>query len=454
MFDRILKIDSEFNAYLWGLPMIVAIVGAGLYLTIGNRFVQILKFPQVLKETLVRKKRSGMDGDISPFAALNVALAGTVGVGNIAGVATAIAAGGPGAIFWMWVSGLLGMVTKYSEVALGIKYRIHQKSGPMIGGPMMYISEGMGKNFKFLAYMFAVFGAIAAFGIGNMTQANSVAIGLKEFNVPELYTGIFLTIAVGLVTLGGIKRIAHVAMFCVPFMCIIYFLCALLIIFLNIEKLPQTIILIFQSAFTPTAATGGFLGASVRSAIRWGIARGVFSNEAGLGSAPMAHATAQTDHPARQGLWGIFEVFIDTIVICSATAIVILITGAWNNGSTGSLLTMSAFQTVFGKQLGCAIIVLCMVLTAYDTILAWGFYGETCSAFLFGAPARKIYRILWPAPIIIGCIWKLEAVWAFADTFNGLMAIPNLIALFALSPVVFGLTKEFFSKNYSPDNPK
>jgi AGCS family alanine or glycine:cation symporter len=450
MFDLIFKINSILNEFLWGPPMIVAILGVGIYLTAGTRLVQVRNFPAVLKETVIRKKRAGAQGDISPFAALNVALAGTVGVGNIAGVATAIAAGGPGAIFWMWVSGLLGMATKFSEVALGIKYRIHQTTGPMIGGPMMYISQGMGKNFKFLAGMFAVLGALAAFCSGNMVQANSVAIGLQEFNIPRFVTAILLILAVGLVTLGGLKRIAHVAMFCVPFMCIIYFLCALIIIFLNIQKLPQTLILVFQSAFTPAAATGGFLGASVRGAIRWGIARGVFSNEAGLGSAPMAHATARTDHPARQGLWGIFEVFIDTIVICSATALAILITDAWKSGSTGSLLTMSAFQTVFGKQLGFSIVVLCMVLTAYDTILAWGFYGETCSAYLFGAKARLIYRVLWLVPIILGCMGKLEAVWALADTFNGLMAIPNLIALFALGPVVFGLTKEFFKKNDSP----
>jgi len=388
MFELIFKINSRLNEFIWGPVMIAAIVGAGLYLTVGNRFVQFLKFPKVLKETIVRKIQKHLEGDISPFAALNVALAGTVGVGNIAGVATAIAAGGPGAIFWMWVSGFLGMATKFSEVALGIKYRIHQTTGPMIGGPMMYIQQGMGKNFKFLACIFAVLGSLAAFGIGNMTQANSVAIGLTEFRIPRLFTGIFLTVAVGLVTIGGLKRIAHVAMFCVPFMCILYFLGAVIIIFLNIQRLPQTFILIFQSAFTPAAATGGFIGATVRGAIRWGIARGVFSNEAGLGSAPMAHATARTDHPARQGMWGILEVFVDTIVVCSATALAILITGVWKSGSTGSLLTMSAFQTVFGKQLGFSIVVLCMVLTAYDTILAWGFYGETCSAYLFGARSQ------------------------------------------------------------------
>ena len=446
MLNLIFKINSRLNEFIWGPAMIVAILGIGIYLTVGTRLVQFRRFRAMLRETMLRKKKSGVEGDISPFAAVSVALAGTVGVGNIAGVATAIASGGPGAIFWMWVSGLLGMATKFAEVVLGIQYRTRQATGPMLGGPMMYIQRGMGKNFKFLAAIFAVLGALAAFGIGNMTQANSVAKGLAEFKVPEVLTGIFLILAVGLVTLGGLKRIAHVAMFCVPFMCIIYFLGALVIILLNIQRLPHTLVLIFQSAFTPMAATGGFLGATVRGAIRWGVSRGVFSNEAGLGSASIAHATAQTDHPARQGLWGIFEVFIDTIVICSATALAILITDAWKSGSTGAVLTMSAFQTVFGKQFGFSVVVLCMAMTAYDTMLAWGFYGETCAAYLFGARARIFYRVLWLLPIMLGSLGKLEAIWAIADTLNGLMAIPNLIALLVLGPVVFGLTKDFFRK--------
>jgi len=346
----------------------------------------------------------------------------------------------------MWVSGLVGMATKFAEVVLGVAYRTRQATGPMLGGPMMYIERGLGKNFKFLAVMFAALGGLAAFGAGNMAQANSVAIGLAEFNIPRVFTGILLILAVGLVTVGGIKRIASVAAVCVPFMCIIYFFAGVIIIFLDIYRLPQTLILIFESAFSPVAATGGFAGAGVRAAIRWGIARGVFSNEAGLGSASIAHATAQTDHPARQGLWGVFEVFIDTIVICSVTALAILITGVWKSGSTGSLLTMSAFETVFGTKVGFSIVVLCMVLTAYDTILAWGFYGETCSAYLFGPRARGVYRILWLVPIMLGSLGKLEAVWNLADTLNGLMAIPNLIALLFLGPVVFGLTKEFFKK--------
>lgn len=446
--ERIFEISSRVNEFVWGPVLSVAILGIGIYLTLGTGLVQFRKFAAVLKETLLRKKRSALEGDISPFAALSMALAGTVGVGNIAGVAIAIASGGPGAIFWMWMSALLGMATKFAEVVLGIQYRTRQTTGPMIGGPMMYIQKGMGKNFKFLAGTFAVFGASAALVSGNMTQANSVAIGLEAFHIPKFVTGIFLIIAVGLVTIGGLQRIAHVAMFCVPFMCIIYFFAALIIVSLNISILPQTLISIFESAFTPTAAIGGFAGASVRGAIRWGITRGVFSNEAGLGSASIAHATAQTDHPVRQGLWGILEVFVDTIIICSATALAILITGAWKSGSTGAMLTMSAFQTVFGKELGFSVVALCMALTAYDTILAWGFYGETCSAYLFGARARVFYRILWLFPIMLGSLGKLEAVWALADTLNGLMAIPNLIALLFLGPVVFGLTKEFFKKNH------
>jgi AGCS family alanine or glycine:cation symporter len=444
---RIFEINSRLNEFIWGPVMIIAIVGVGIYLTVGTGLVQFREFSTVLKGTLFRKKKTGLEGDISPFAALSVALAGTVGVGNIAGVAAAIALGGPGAIFWMWVSGLVGMATKFAEVVLAIRYRTRQPQGPMLGGPMMYIEGGLGKNFKFLAIMFAVSGALAAFGIGNMTQANSVAIGLEEFHIPRFFTGVLLVLAVGLVTVGGIKRIAHVVMFCVPFMCIVYLIGAVFLIVVNIYRLPDVLVLIFKSAFSPLAATGGFAGAGVKAAVRWGIARGVFSNEAGLGSASIAHSTAQTDHPVRQGLWGILEVFVDTIIVCSATALAILITGVWKSGSTGSVLTMSAFQTVFGRQVGGSVVVLSMVLTAYDTMLAWGFYGETCSAYLFGAKARVVYRVLWLAPIMLGSLGTLEAVWAFADTLNGLMAIPNLIALLFLGPVVFGLTKEFF-KNY------
>jgi len=446
MIKLILDINERLNPIIWGPLLILVIIGVGLYYSFGCKFIQFSKFRNVLKETVIRRKREDAEGDITPFQALNVALAGTVGVGNIAGVATAIALGGPGAVFWMWVSGFLGMATKFAEVVLGIRYRIRQIRGPLLGGPMVYIRRGMGKRFKFLAAIFAILGATAAFGIGNMTQANSVAIGLEELGIPRIFTGIFLIFCVGLVTIGGLKRIAYVAMFCVPFMCILYFLGALIILFLNIIHLPTALGLIFKGAFSPIAATGGFMGVTVRQAIRWGIARGIFSNEAGLGSAPMAHATAKTNHPVRQGFWGILEVFIDTIVICSATALVILVTGMWKSSETGSVLTMSAFETVFGKNIGFSLVVLCMALTAYDTILAWGFYGETCSAYLFGPKARIFYRFLWLPPVLMGAMGKLEVIWNISDTLNGLMAIPNLIALFSLGGVVFGLTREFFKE--------
>ncbi|MCM8778715.1 MAG: sodium:alanine symporter family protein [Candidatus Omnitrophica bacterium] len=445
--DLLIELNSKINRIIWGPFLLFLLIGIGLYYSIGTGFIQFKKFKRMLKEVF-RKRKNELEGDITPLQAVSVALAGTVGVGNIAGVATAVSLGGPGAIFWMWISGFLGMATKYAEVVLGIKYRIRQIRGPLLGGPMVYIRRGLGKKFNFLAITFALLGALAAFGIGNMTQANSVAIGLSEFGISRFFTGLLLILSVGLVTIGGLKRIAQVAIFCVPFMCILYFLGAMVIILLNFSHLPQVFGLIFKGAFTPLAASGGFLGAGVKQAVRWGMARGVFSNEAGLGSAPIAHATAKTDHPVRQGFYGIFEVFIDTIVICSATALAILVTDVWKTGSTGAILTMLAFQNVFGKVFGFSLVVFSMVLTAYDTILAWGFYGETCSAYLFGPKARNIYRLLWLPPILIGAMGKLEIIWNLADTLNGLMAIPNLIALFLLGKVVFNLTKEFF-KNYT-----
>ncbi|KPK63426.1 ACGS family amino acid carrier protein [candidate division WOR_3 bacterium SM23_42] len=446
--EFLLELNTKINSIVWGPPMIIAIIGVGVYALIRTRFIQFAKFGLMCRETMGKlfKKEKRAEGDVRPFQALSVAMGGTVGVGNIAGVATAIAMGGPGAIFWMWISGLLGMGTKFAEVVLGVNYRKREKGGPMVGGPMVYIREGMGKNWVFLAVIFALFGSLAAFGIGNMVQANSVADGLLPFGIPRVYTGIFLIVAVGLVTIGGIKRIANVAMVTVPFMTIIYILGALFIIVTQIGKVPEAFALIFRSAFTPIAATGGFLGATMRSAIRYGIARGIFSNEAGLGSAPMAHATAITDHPARQGLWGIFEVFVDTIIVCSATALAIIITGAWASGKSGAPLTMHAFQAVFGTRVGFSLVVLSMVLTAYDTILAWCFYGETCVAYLFKRGARTVYRLIWLPFTMIGALGKLEAIWAISDTLNGLMAIPNLIAIVALGGIVAKRTKEFLSQ--------
>jgi AGCS family alanine or glycine:cation symporter len=452
--EFLLQLNTSINSVVWGAPMIIAIIGVGIYVLIRTRFVQFAKFGLMCRETMGKlfKKEKKAEGDVTPFKALSVAMGGTVGVGNIAGVATAIALGGPGAIFWMWISGLLGMGTKFAEVVLGVNYRKREKDGPMVGGPMVYIKDGMGKNWAFLAVIFALFGSLAAFGIGNMVQANSVADGLLSFGIPRVFTGLFLIIAVGLVTIGGIKRIANVAIVTVPFMTIIYILGALFIIVTQIGKIPEAFSLIFRHAFTPIAATGGFAGAAMRQAIRYGIARGIFSNEAGLGSAPMAHATAITDHPARQGLWGIFEVFVDTIIVCSATALAIIITGAWTSGKSGAPLTMHAFQLVFGTRAGFSLVVLSMVLTAYDTILAWCFYGETCVAYLFKRGARAVYRVIWLPFTMIGALGKLEAIWAVSDTLNGLMAIPNLIAIVALCGIVAKRTKEFLSQRLNSNS--
>ncbi|MBT3378265.1 MAG: sodium:alanine symporter family protein [Lentisphaerae bacterium] len=449
MSETLLKINTAVNGFVWGPYMLIGLVGVGVYLTLRTRFIQFAKFRLMWRETMGKafRKNEGAEGDVTPMQAMTVAMGGTVGVGNIAGVATAIAIGGPGAIFWMLVSGLVGMATKFAEVVLGCHYRKREEGQPMMGGPMMYIERGLGGRWKWLAVMFCVFGALAAFGIGNMVQANSVADGMKCFGVPPWVTGLILIVSVGLVTIGGIKRIAQVAMFCVPFMCILYMLGAFAIIVINLAQLPAVIALVFKSAFTPTAATGGFAGVGIMMAMRYGIARGVFSNEAGLGSAPIAHATATTDHPVRQGLWGVFEVFFDTIVMCTATALVIMLTGVWNNGESGAVLTISGFNAVFGGKVGTGLVTFCMILTAYDTLLAWCFYGETCTAYLLGhgKVVRTVYRIIWLPFTMLGAMGSLKVVWDVADTLNGLMAIPNLIALVALGGVVVKLMKEFFA---------
>jgi len=448
--DLLMHLHERFNDMLWGVPMITAIVGVGVYLSIRSRLIQVRRFRRTWRETVVRafRKESAGEGDISPFQAVNVALGGTVGVGNIVGVATAISAGGPGAVFWMWISGLLGMGTKFFEVTLGMHFRRREKNGPMIGGPMMYIREGLGKRWQWLGGIFAVFGSLAAFGIGNMVQSNAVAEGMAHFHIPPWATGVILLVLVGLVTVGGIKRIAQVAMFCVPFMCLMYMAGALAVIIWKIHLVPSVIQLIVRNAFHPSAAAGGFAGAAVRHAIRFGVARGVFSNEAGLGSAPIAHATARTDHPVRQAFWGIMEVFVDTLVMCTVTALVILVSGAWQSGETGATLTIMGFSTLMGTKTASALVAFSMVLTAYDTNIAWCFYGETCAAYLLGhgRRIRMIYRVIWLPFVVIGAVVKLNVVWNFSDTLNGLMAIPNLIAITILAPVVIRLVRDFDTK--------
>lgn len=450
--DKLLEINSTVNGIVWGPPMLILIVGTGLILTIGLGFIQIRKFPYVMKNTLFKmfEKSQKGEGEITPFQALATALAATVGTGNIAGVATAIALGGPGAIFWMLIAALVGMATKFSEVVLAVHFRDRKPDGSFAGGPMYYLEKGLKQ--KWLAVLFALFGALAAFGIGNMVQANSVAASLETtFGVPKLYTGVALAILTALVILGGLKRLAAVTEKLVPFMAAFYIIGALIIILLNISKLPSAIGMIINQAFTGSAAAGGFAGATVMMGMRYGVARGIFSNEAGLGSAPIAHAAATTDHPVRQGLWGIFEVFMDTIVICSLTALAILTTGVWAEvDAAGKQLTGAALTTAaFNKGLpgpGGIIVAIGILLFAFSTLLSWSYYGEKSAEYLFGVGVKIIYRIIWIPFVVIGAVGGLEALWDLADTLNGLMAIPNLIGLIGLSGTVFKLTREFFKK--------
>jgi AGCS family alanine or glycine:cation symporter len=453
--------NAFLNGIVWGpYVLLPLLVGVGVYLGVRTRFVQFTRFARMLRETggAILHRGPQADGDLTPFQALTVAMGGTVGVGNIAGVATAIGLGGPGAVFWMWVSGLLGMGTKFAEVLLGQHYRVREAGGPMIGGPMTYIRRGMGPRWAWLSVLFCLFGGLAAFGIGNMVQANAVAEGLEHFGVSRWISGLIIMVSVGLVTLGGLQWIARVATFCVPFMCGLYMLGALVVIVVYARQIPMAIGMVFHYAFTPMAGFGGLLGTT----IRYGLARGLFSNEAGLGSAPIAHATAKTDHPARQGLWGIFEVFVDTMVMCSATAFVILLTGVWKGSDAqGATLVMESFTALFAKgfdpaparALGFGLVTLSMILTAYDTNLAWCFYGETCSAYLLkgGTRTRVAYRVLWLPFTLVGAVGGLRLIWGIADTLNGLMAFPNLIALIVLAGVVARLTRGFFAgEAYTP----
>lgn len=446
--DFFIRLNEVINNFIWGPVMLVLLVGTGVYLTIRTNFMPITKLGYILKNTLFKifEKDTTGEGEITAFQAVSTALAATVGTGNIAGVATAIAIGGPGAIFWMWLSALFGMATKFAEVVLSIEYREETEDGRFVGGPMYYIANGL--NAKWLAYIFAIFAAIAAFGIGNMVQSNSVAASLEvTFGVPKLVTGIVLAILVALVMFGGLKRIATVTEKLVPFMAAFYILGGLIILIMNISKIPAAFGLIFRSAFSGSAAAGGFIGSTMGLAAKMGIARGVFSNEAGLGSAPIAHAAATTDHPVRQGLWGVFEVFMDTLVICSITALSILVTGVWNSGETGAALTTMAFETSI-PVIGGYIVSIGILLFAFSTLLSWSYYGERSAEFIFGPKVINPYRIIFIPFIVIGAVGGLEVLWDIADTLNGLMAIPNLIGILGLSGVVIKLTKDFFGTKY------
>ncbi|MDR7855438.1 sodium:alanine symporter family protein [Tissierella sp.] len=444
--ELLISINKFINDIVWGPPILILLVGTGIYLTIRTNFFSIAKLGYVLRNTLMKmfSKEEKGQGEVSAFQAVSTALAATVGTGNIAGVATAIAVGGPGAVFWMWFAAIVGMTTKFAEVVLAIRYREKTPDGRFVGGPMYYITNGL--NMKWLAKIFAFFGAVAAFGIGNMVQANSIAEALNvTFGLDKLTVGIVCAIFAAIVVIGGIKRIGQVTEIFVPFMAAFYILGGLAIIIMNISQLPGAIKLILSHAFTGTAAVGGFTGSTVMLAMRYGVARGVFTNEAGLGSAPIAHAAATTDSAVRQGLWGVFEVWIDTLVIATITSLAILTSGVWDSGLTAAALTTAAFNSVMPVY-GGWIVAIGLLLFAFSTILGWEYYGERCAEYLLGSKINMAYRMLWIPFIVIGSVGGLELLWDIADTLNGLMAIPNLIALVFLSPVVIKLTKEYFSK--------
>lgn len=449
---------SKASAFLWGAPLLVLLVGTGIYLTIRLKLIQVFKLGTGLKFTFGKKGRGqGREGDIAPFQALMTAMAATIGTGNIVGVAGAIAIGGPGALFWMWVIAVLGMATKYGEALLAVKYRVKDERGKMQGGPMYYIENGLGKKWKWLAVAFAIFGSIAAFGIGNMVQANSVAanvVALADMNAgsPEAVpvfriTGIVLALLTGAVILGGIKSIARVASVLVPVMASLYLIGCLIIVLRFAGEIPSAFGLIFTDAFTGTAATGGFVGATIGLAISKGVARGVFSNESGLGSAPIAAAAAQTDEPAEQATISMMGTFIDSIVICTMTGLALIVTGVWTEGAEAA---GSMTQIAFGKGLpgnsGGIIVGIGVITFAYSTLIGWSYYGERCIEYLLGVKAIVPYRILWVVAVFFGAVGGLKLVWSLAESLNALMAVPNLIALVLLAGVIVSETKQYWDK--------
>ena len=461
---------NKLNGIAWGPWMLLLLVGTGIYLSIRSGFLQFGRFGYVMKNTLGKlfSKQEAGEGEVTPFQALTTALAATVGTGNIAGVTGAICVGGPGAVFWMWISALFGMMTKYAEVVLAIRYRERNAKGDWVGGPMYYIKNGLGKGWNWLAVAFSLLGALAAFGIGNMTQVNTIAgtinTAIDAFggntaansvlvfgqNVPfsSIIIGSIVAFIVALVLFGGIKRIGSVAEKIVPVMALVYVLCCLAVIGTNIGSIGHVFAMIFKGAFNAEAALGGAFGITIMTTIQKGVGRGVFSNEAGLGSAPMAHAASSESDPVKQGLYGIFEVFMDTIVICSLTALTLLC-GAdgivWGQNA-GAEMIGAAFSTIFGAQIGSLILALALSLFALTTILSWSLYGSRCCEYILGANSVPIYQTLFVAVIVIGASLKLDLVWNIADTLNGFMAVPNLIAILGLSGVVIKLTKEHFSK--------
>ena len=460
MLDLITRINNAVNGFVWGVPAMVLILGVGLYLTLGTRFIQIRKFGHSMKETIgkIFSKAEAKHGSITPFQAVCTALSATVGTGNIAGVAGAIALGGPGAVFWMWISALLGMCTKFFEVTLAVRFRERNKQGDWVGGPMYFIKNGLGKKWMWLAYTFAALGAVTVFGTGNATQVNAIITAINsatssfgltpEGGIPavNLAIGVVIAILTGLVLLGGIKRIGRVAERLVPFMAILYIVLGLGVVIINIENVPAVFASIFKGAFNPSAVTGGIVGSMFLS-MRNGVARGIFSNEAGLGTASIAHATSDTDNPVKQGLFGIFEVFCDTIIICTLTALIILCSGITVNygQAAGAALTISGFTASYGAWVTIPAAV-ALASFALSTILGWGLYGMRCVEFIFGSKVNKPFMLIYSLVAIVGATIDLGLLWSICDTFNGLMSIPNLIAVALLSPVAFKLVKEYFDK--------
>ena len=460
MSEKIASINSVVNSFIWGVPAMICIIGVGLYLSIRTRFLQIRKFPYAMKVTLGRmmKKKEASDGALTPFQAVCTALAATVGTGNVAGVAGAIAIGGPGAVFWMWISALLGMCTKFAEVTLAVHFRETNAKGDLVGGPMYYIKNGLDKKWHFLAYLFAAFGVLAVFGTGNATQVNTITTAidsaLSSFNVlpadavklVNLIIGVALAIIIALILIGGIKRIGNVTSKLVPFMAIMYIVLALGVIIFHIKSVPAVFASIIEGAFHPASVTGGVVGSFFMS-MKKGVSRGIFSNEAGLGTGSIAHACADTKKPVKQGFFGIFEVFVDTIIICTMTALVILCSGVPVNygEAAGAELTISGFTTVYGSWVSIFTAV-AMCCFAFSTIIGWGLYGTRCIEFLLGSRSNMPFMVLYSLTAIVGATMNLGLMWSIAETFNGLMVIPNLIAVFLLSGVVVKLTKEYFAK--------
>ncbi len=467
------EIVNFLNGIAWGPWMLLLLVGTGVFLSARVGFLQFRKFGYAMKHTIgkVFQKQQAGKGEVTPFQAMTTALAATVGTGNIAGVTGAIAVGGPGAVFWMWVSAIFGMVTKYSEVVLAVRYRERNEKGDYVGGPMYYIKNGLGEKWNWLGVAFSLLGALAAFGIGNMTQVNTIAgsinnaidafggntaataVNLLGQTVPvsSIVIGLLVAMIVALTLFGGIKRIGSVTEMLVPFMAAVYIVCALCVVFSNLGSLGKIFAMIFQGAFNAEAALGGAFGITIMTTIQKGVGRGVFSNEAGLGSAPMAHAATSETDPVKQGLYGIFEVFMDTIVICTLTALTLLcgveagVDITWGQNA-GAELISAAFSTVFGSQIGALIIAVGIGLFALSTILSWSLYGSRCCEFLLGSKTVPVYQAIFIAVVVIGATLELELVWNIADTMNGFMAIPNLIALLGLSGVVVKLTRGYFEK--------